>query len=77
MIKVDEFKLVEVLTRVMSDTACEAYIKEVATLNDVTVKKYLQEIIQENLLELDDKDCENLWAVINFCFDNEEVESEQ
>lgn len=69
MIEVDELKLVEVLTRVMSDTATEAFLKDEAVLNDVVIKNYLQEIIQENLLEIDDKDCDKLLDVVNFCFD--------
>lgn len=69
MIEVDELKLVEVLTRVMSEGANEAFIRDVPILEDSTIKNYLQEIIQGNLLELDDKDCEKLWEVIKFCFD--------
>ena len=69
MIKVDELKLVEVLTRVMAEGANEAFIRDVPILEDSIIKNYLQEIIQGNLLELDDKYCENLLAVVNFCFD--------
>lgn len=69
MIKVDEFKFVEILIKAMSEGANEAFIRDVPILEDSSIKNYLQEIIQGNLLELDDKDCENLRAVINFCFD--------
>ena len=69
MIKVDEFKLVEILIKAMSEGANEAFIRDVPILEDSTIKNYLQKIIQGNLLELDDKGCENLLAVVNFCFD--------
>lgn len=69
MIKVDELKLVEILTGAMAEGANEAFIMDVPILEDSTIKNYLQEIIQGNLLELDDKDCEKLWDVVNFCFD--------
>ena len=69
MIRVDEFKLVEILVKVMSEGANEAFISDAPTLEDSTIKNYLQEIIKGNLLELDDKECENLRSVVNFCFD--------
>lgn len=69
MIKVDEFKFVEILIKAMSERANEAFIRDVPILEDATIKNYLQKIIQGNLLELDDKGCENLRAVVNFCFD--------
>lgn len=69
MIKVDEFKFVEILIKAMSEGANEAFIRDVPILEDSTIKNYLQKIIQGNLLELDDKGCENLLAVVNFCFD--------
>lgn len=69
MIKVDELKLVEVITRMMSEAAYEAFMKEKVTLNDTVMKFCLREIVQENLLELNGKDCDKLWDVINFCFD--------
>ena len=68
MIEVDELKLVEVITGAMAEGAREAFSKE-AVLNDTVIKNYFRQIIQENILEIDDKDCENLWNVVNFCFD--------
>ena len=68
MIKVDELKLVEALTAAMAEGAREAFSKEVVELNDVVIKNYFRQVVQENLLEIDDKDCEKLWDVVNFCF---------
>ena len=54
MIKVDELKLVEVITGAMAEGAREAFSKEVVELNDVVIKNYFRQIVQENLLEIND-----------------------